>query len=331
MFSSHNNILFKAIILALCVISSVHIFLFPLYGLETQQTAVKTLQALEQSLCTNNIRHHKTGKKAKCPNYGIVTVMQGGRIGNQIWEYASVWALARRTGLEPYVPRCIKLKLEQVFSSLTLPTFEEIAHCPFEMNTFVRSLEEWNYTNQSIILPKYIIHYELVLPWVQDIKLEFTIKKKLLVKAQHILRLSSLNRTNSTFVGVHIRRTDYKNFLIVKHGIKPADITFYNSAMNYFEDKYQKVVFVVVSDDPKWCFENFSKRKNVYVTGSFRPNSPALDLAILSSCNHSIFDYGTYGEWGAILAGGETVYYNVVKNHSIYRGGQLLPNWHALN
>ncbi|KAL3279745.1 hypothetical protein HHI36_017253 [Cryptolaemus montrouzieri] len=329
MFNSHHNILFKAIILALCVISSVHIFLFPLYGLETQPYAVKTLQGLEQSLCTISMRHHKTGKKAKCPNYGIVTVMQGGRIGNQIWEYASVWALARRTGLEPYIPRCIKLKLEQVFSSLSVPTFEEIAHCPFEMDKFVKSLDEWNYTNQSIILPRYIVQPELVLTWVQDIKQELTIKKKLLKKAQYILRMAAKNRTNCTFVGVHIRRTDYINRVMTKYSAKPADLSFYTAAMKYFEKKYLRVIFIIVSDDPKWCIKQFAGNTKAYITGTTKPNTPALDLAVLSSCNHSIFDYGTYGQWGAILAGGETVFYSI-KDHSSYRVGQLLPNWHAL-
>ncbi|KAK9871339.1 hypothetical protein WA026_011606 [Henosepilachna vigintioctopunctata] len=241
MLNSHHNILFKAIVLALCVISSVHIFIFPLYGLESQPNSVKTLQALEQSLCSTNTRHHKVWKKTKCPNYGIVTVIQGGGYGNQMWEYASVWALARRTGLEPYIPRCIKLKLEQLFSSLSLPTFEGISHCAFETDKFVRSLDEWNYTNQSIILPRYIIQPELVLTWVQDIKQEFTIRKPLLVKAQYILRMAAKNASNCTFVGVHVRRTDYLNRVIDKFTVKPASKTFFISAMTHFEKRYPRV------------------------------------------------------------------------------------------
>ena len=32
-----------------------------------------------------------------------------------------------------------------------------------------------------------------------------------------------------------------------------------------------------------------------------------MDLALLSSADHSILTYGTFGMWGAMLAGGETV------------------------
>lgn len=31
------------------------------------------------------------------------------------------------------------------------------------------------------------------------------------------------------------------------------------------------------------------------------------DLAVLGSCHHSVFDYGSYGMWGALLAGGRAV------------------------
>ena len=36
------------------------------------------------------------------------------------------------------------------------------------------------------------------------------------------------------------------------------------------------------------------------------------DLALASSCNHSIIDVGSYGFWGAYLAGGETIYPHIV-------------------
>ncbi len=31
------------------------------------------------------------------------------------------------------------------------------------------------------------------------------------------------------------------------------------------------------------------------------------DLALLAACNHTILSYGTFGMWGALLAGGRTI------------------------
>ena len=79
--------------------------------------------------------------------------------------------------------------------------------------------------------------------------------------------------------------------------------------------------FIVVSDDMDWCKEQFKSNSDVYFVGT--PNNrltmldrnDALrrgqdignDLALLAHANHSILSHGTYGMWGALLAGGEAV------------------------
>ena len=37
-------------------------------------------------------------------------------------------------------------------------------------------------------------------------------------------------------------------------------------------------------------------------------DQPQLDLSTLASCNHTIIDYGTFGQWAAVLAGGRSVW-----------------------
>lgn len=106
-------------------------------------------------------------------------------------------------------------------------------------------------------------------------------------------------------------------------------MSFYKAAMRIFEEKHHNVVFIIVSDDPVWCWKKFGSKQNAYVANKHQKNSPALDLAILASCNHTIYDYGTFGEWGALLAGGETIYYNL-SHHSSARLGQLLKNWYTI-
>lgn len=335
MINTHQNLLFIATVLALCVISFVHIFLFPLYGINPKPGLTRTFAEFEQSLCTSNLKHKKLWRRQRCPQDGIVTVMQGGRLGNQLWEYASVWAVARRTGLEPYVPRCIHSRLDQVFESLTLPTLDELAHCPVNLNSFVNTLEMWNYTNQSILLPRYASLPEVVLTWVQDLFQEFTFRKKLRDKSLQVLRTAgkltnnSLSNETALYVGVHVRRTDYLGYLWRKHNAVLAEPKYFFTAMEYFEKKYPSVVFIVISDDPAWCIQHLGKKKNVFVAGKNSLSTPGQDLAIMAACNHTIIDYGTFGVWGALLAGGETVLYNI-SHHLTTRVAELLPNWHVI-
>ena len=56
----------------------------------------------------------------------------------------------------------------------------------------------------------------------------------------------------------------------------------------YLEEKFphSKMVFIVASDDHKWCHEMFANQNDVKMTNC--DNSAELDLAILSQCDHSI-------------------------------------------
>ncbi|XP_048523989.1 galactoside alpha-(1,2)-fucosyltransferase 2 isoform X3 [Dendroctonus ponderosae] len=316
-------------------------FLFPLFGnsnevVSTTDTARFTdeysFRDFEGRLC--KVTRHNPTKRCKptkkrlgpCPKEGITSmIFTHGHTGNQMWEYASVWAVARRTGLEPYVPRCIRNRLKEIFDMLTVPGFEDIAHCPVEFKTFVNSIEEWTSTNQSIILPRYTLQPELVLTWVQDIRQEFHFNKEIRNKAQRVLLDLSrkLPRKEYTFVGVHVRRTDYQGYLDRKYGEKLVTKAFFINAMNYFNSKYSNCLFIYVSDDPGWCSKQFGRMKNVFVASN--ENSPAEDMAILSYCNHTIYDYGTFGEWGALLAGGETIYLNMTQN--MRKGTGKFMNW----
>ncbi|CAG9766778.1 unnamed protein product [Ceutorhynchus assimilis] len=293
---------------------------------------LEKMLCLEDPAIDSTITRFKLSEMTTCPKSGIVSIYIMGRTGNQMWEYASVWAVARRTGLEPYIPRCIKLKLDQIFEQLSVPAFEEIAHCPVEFNTFVKSIEEWNFTNQSIILPRYTLKPKLVLTWVQDIIQEFRFRKKLREKSQQILTslLRKLPPRDYTFVGVHVRRTDYVGYLKRKYDESPVTKQFFINAMAYYKNKYRDCLFVFLSDDPNWCYQHFGRKPDVYVASYKTKNTPALDLALMAACNHSIFDYGTFGEWGSILAGGETVYSNMTQN--IKKGtGRIMKNWMAMD
>ena len=46
-------------------------------------------------------------------------------------------------------------------------------------------------------------------------------------------------------------------------------------------------------------------------------SSPEEDLALLSSCNHTLIGYGTFGLWGGFIAGGEVVLPETIK---LYQG-----------
>lgn len=78
--------------------------------------------------------------------------------------------------------------------------------------------------------------------------------------------------------------------------------------MDYFRQRYPKRLFVVASDDMDWCQDHLKPVDgDLAFAGNRNAASPAADMALLASCNHSIITYGNFGFWSAYLAGGETI------------------------
>ena len=104
------------------------------------------------------------------------------------------------------------------------------------------------------------------------------------------------------YIGVHVRRTDFDQFS--KFWIENlVNETFFEAAMDHFRTRYPHVVFLVVSDDMDWCKDHLTSSDTFHIGGT----SPEVDMAVMANCNGSIIDYGTFGLWGAVLAGGEVV------------------------
>ena len=64
----------------------------------------------------------------------------------------------------------------------------------------------------------------------------------------------------------------------------------------------------MVSDDLDWCRENIVHERVVFPSLSLPSVDPAVtDFILMTQSNHSIYDYGSFAFWGAVLAGGKTI------------------------
>ena len=74
---------------------------------------------------------------------------------------------------------------------------------------------------------------------------------------------------------------------------------YFRAAMDIYRQKYQtsttNVLFVMASDDPKWCKKMFSNETDVVLTSSFKSKfsslQPTFDMATLAQCHHSILRF----------------------------------------
>ena len=97
-------------------------------------------------------------------------------------------------------------------------------------------------------------------------------------------------------------------------------------------------MYIVSSDDPNWCregFQQFNDRATFFYADDFRKdhglNVPELEMSIATRCNHTIFDYGTFGFWGAYLSGGYTILAENIGDKKVIEVENIRPaklkNW----
>ncbi|XP_059490987.1 galactoside 2-alpha-L-fucosyltransferase SEC1-like [Neocloeon triangulifer] len=235
----------------------------------------------------------------ECPKVPIITVRDGGRTGNKIRQYATVWALSKKLNRPGFVPQATLDWLGPVFPNLGLPALEKIDHCnlTFQNNRTFDSVDP----EKNILLPSNVNNYEVLLSYLDEIWDEFKFDDRLVSMVNNTIR--SLGGEDHVVVGVHVRRDDYLIYLRQK-GRQPVTHQYYLDAMQWFRRRLNEpLLFLIVSDDVKWCERHLLLAKDVKIAA----HDTFHDLALLALADHVIIDYGSFGMWGAIMNKGLTV------------------------
>jgi hypothetical protein len=104
-------------------------------------------------------------------------------------------------------------------------------------------------------------------------------------------------------VFVHVRRTDYVGNPY--HATLPMD--YYREAAALIAGKVPNPVFFVFSDDPEWCEANFKLPYPTTIAGNFdrtvehHVGREDAELYLMRLCGHAIIANSSYSWWGAWL------------------------------
>ena len=225
-----------------------------------------------------------------CQNEGLITVADAGRLGNQMCQYATLMATSKLINATPVISYRMSKILTKVFPNLTIP----VLNCSQSLN--------WTYTNedelktldpsisreQNIFIEGFPAELPLFHPFRQTVLQEFKFDLGLEGSAKQFLRQVAQDTGAEIFVGMHVRRSDYAVFLKRTYNGRLLSKKYFMEAKSFLQQKMlnSKLVFIVASDDHKWCHEMFASQDDVKMTNC--DNSAELDLAILSQCDHSI-------------------------------------------
>lgn len=277
-------------------------------------------------------------------NMHHLTIDFNGGLGNLMFMYASMYGTARINGLIPLIPD--HHYLSSVFPNLWAdvvmdvhpgrkwPKFRER-----NPNMFDRRVFGLNFM-MNIELEGFFQSWRYFDSVKKDMKeqMKFTPDIELTcdqyLKKAYNLHLSRFKQREAVFVGIHVRRGDLVDAYNVDRGYTVAPPGYIRKAMDYFSNKYKHVIFIVCSDDKKWTKANVGSFKHQVVFSPY--NSAAMDLCLLAKSNHTIMTVGTFGWWGAWLAGGETIYYKDFPargsqiSYGFVPSDYFYPDWIAL-
>ncbi len=283
------------------------------------------------------------------PSVLNIFMKPNGRFGNQMFEVASLYGIARRTGRKPFMSRLSDIY--QIFPGANKTVAKGEASDDlgvlFEEKPGVFSSDLFSLPPTDLMLCCYFQSWKYFDGYESDIKKMFHFKgrirklaRTILNKATDVFLTHLVDQTNQedqgtysvTYVGVHVRRGDLQLEHHVRRGYRPAPLAYFHKAMNYYRQHFSNVLFLVTSDDMEWCKVKLGSADVFFVERQHE----AVDLAVLSLTNHTVISVGTFSWWAAWLAGGQAIYYkhwlkpNSEVAQSYKYKDYFLPKWRAM-
>lgn len=212
---------------------------------------------------------------------------KNGRLGNQMFQYAALKGIAANRNIEYCIPH-----------SNNMNEFHDhqLLHAFKMRNVVVNNHSSKNkYYEQSYFFDEKLFNEcpdnTDISGYFQSYKYFDHIKDELLVDFSFKIELQE---THDNYVSIHVRRGDY----VSKQEYHPVqDESYYCRAMAHFS---KDTNFLVFSDDPAWCENQWFFRENPNVNIVIGADN-VMSLYLMSRSKANIIANSSFSWWGAYL------------------------------
>ena len=277
-----------------------------------------------------------------------VYMKPNGRLGNQMFEIASLYGIVQRTGRKPFMSKYSDIYQIFTHANKTVAMGEASGDLGilFEEKPGMFSNYLFSLPPTDLVICCYFQSWKYFDGYQSDIRKMFHFKGKIrklartiMHKAKHVFLTHLTDQINQfgstqtlTYIGVHVRRGDLQQEHHLRRGYRVAPLTYFHKAMDYYRQRYPNTIFLVTSDDIEWCKVKLGSSDVFFVEGQHE----AVDLAVLSMTNHTVISVGTFSWWAGWLAGGHVIYYRnwptprseVAQQYE--HDDYFLPKWKAM-
>lgn len=263
----------------------------------------------------------------------MVVVRVWGGLGNQMFQYALGYAMAKRNNTELVLDMSF---FYQKHNSWTTERTPDLLELPIDKCKLVNRNNE--ISPLLHILQNPYVNYAIrrILPiafpigkytYVKESKLEFLpsiikmkgknvyfdgywhcdqyfdsyrgdLQKQFVAKEPLILNYYNEHKQGKVnTVAVHIRRGDY----VSQNNPNVRGIEYYLKAMDYIKEKIDNPLFYIFSDDLDWVVKQFGKREDIVLVNKEKTLTDIQEFQMISLCDHQIISNSSYSWWGAWL------------------------------
>ena len=226
-----------------------------------------------------------------------------GRLGNQMFQYASLLGIAKNRGLDygiryankndvvfanPLVGK-EKLDLFDAFGELSARDSTDITPAYVlqeEKHEFDKRI--FNDVPDRCDLTGYFQTEKYFANFKDEVKKDFTFRKEIVKDCKRVMREIDTDRP---LVSIHVRRGDYTQ-LQDFHPLCPVE--YYLNSLKIVGSDHYPVVF---SDDIEWCKSNLKLDEAYYCDD----NDQFVDMCLMSMCDSNIIANSSFSWWGAWL------------------------------
>lgn len=281
----------------------------------------------------------------------MIGVTLRGGLGNQMFQFATAYALAKRNNTEVQVdtsafwhPRLFlhfdlwrfpRLSLERLSRGKALKKMLLLKLGIIKSVKPSFSIAGLGYDERVLSLPD----RSHIQGWFQSERYFVDVRREIrrlfdfsnLISPSAIAALGRL-REGGEIVALHVRRGDYLESSLFKIDTKQ----YYSSALEYFGSN-KDYIFLVFSDDVLWCRESQMARDarvKLFVDLGLNFLPPICEMALMSHCDHHIIANSTFSWWAAWL--NDSVKKKVIMpkqwlSHNTAREcGTFVPGWTEL-
>lgn len=241
-----------------------------------------------------------------------------GRLGNQMFQYATLYSIAKTKGYDYGIPYKVKsensylnMSLDECFPNLTAKDSSEIQNIhraqerQFPYNAGIFGIPD----NTDVIgyfqSEKYFKDYR------NGLLEEFKFNDKIMDNAVNIRSI-----TKDPVISIHLRLGDYRG-LAGKHPVMTRE--YYKEALDKLPSDLLVIVF---SDEPETAYHMFQDLGRAFVVPE--SNDQFTDMCTMTLCNYHIIANSSYSWWGAWLADSK----KVIAPHNWFGEDPSMPkNW----